>query len=46
MSSTPKRTAYLEVVLTMAIMAFLVAVIAGGFNQRTDDAPQLTMHAE
>ena len=41
----PKRTPYLEVALTVAVMAFLVVVIAGGFNQRSDDAGQVTMHA-
>jgi hypothetical protein len=41
-----KRTAYLEIALTVAVMAFLAIVIAGGFNQRSDDAAQVTMHAE
>jgi|RhiMetdeSRZDD1v2_1073273.scaffolds.fasta_scaffold412931_3 hypothetical protein len=40
-----KRTPYLEIALTVAVMAFLVVVIAGGFNQRGDDAAQVTMHA-
>lgn len=41
-----KRTPYLEIALTVAIMAFLVVVIAGGFNQHGDDAAQVTMRAE
>jgi hypothetical protein len=41
-----KRTPYLEIALTVAVMAFLVVVIAGGFNPRNDDAAQVTMHAK
>ncbi|HEY7549829.1 MAG TPA: hypothetical protein VH913_09965 [Hyphomicrobiaceae bacterium] len=38
-----KRTPYLEVMLTVAVMAFLVLVIAGTFNQRSDDVAQITL---
>lgn len=36
-----KRTPYLEIMLTFAVMAFLVLVIAGTFNERTDDIAQM-----
>jgi hypothetical protein len=41
-----KRTPYFEIALTVAIMAFLIVVIAGGFNQHSDDAAQVTMRAK
>jgi hypothetical protein len=41
-----KRTPYLEVALTVAVMAFLAFVIAGVFNQRTDEPGQVTMRAD
>jgi hypothetical protein len=39
-SRLPKRaryTPYLEIALTVAVMAFLVFVVAGGFNRSPDD---------
>ncbi len=41
-----KRIPYLEFALTVAVMAFLVFVIAGVFNQRTDEPGQVTMRGE
>jgi hypothetical protein len=41
----PKRTPYLEIALTVAVMAFLAVIIAGGFNQG-DETAQVTMRAE
>ncbi len=46
MSRVSKRTPYLEIALTVAVMAFLAVVIAGGFNQRSEDAAQVTMRAD
>lgn len=42
----PKRRPYLEIVVTAVVMAFLVAVIAGGFDQRGDEFGQVTMRAD
>jgi hypothetical protein len=42
----PKRTPYVEVMLTVAVMAFLVLVIAGTFNQRSDDVAQIALPRE
>lgn len=44
-SRISKRTPYLEIALTVAIMVFLAVVIAGGFNQRGDEPAQVTMQA-
>jgi hypothetical protein len=41
-----KRTPYLEIALTVAVMVFLAVIIAGGFNQNSDEAAQVTMRAE
>ena len=41
-----KHTPYLEILLTLAVMAFLALVIAGGFDQRGNDVGQMTMNAE
>jgi len=41
-----KHPPYLEIALAVAVMAFLAVVIAGGFNQRSDDPAQVTMHAK
>jgi hypothetical protein len=38
-----KRTPYLEVALTLAVMAFLAFVVAGVFNQRSDEAGHVVM---
>ena len=46
MARAPKRTPYLEIALTIAVMGFLVLVIAGGFNPRGDESAQVTMRAE
>jgi hypothetical protein len=42
----PKRTPYLEVMLTVAVMAFLALIIVGMFNQRSDDVAQITLQRE
>jgi hypothetical protein len=34
-------TPYLEIVLAVAVMLFLVVVIAGGFNHRPGDVAQV-----
>jgi hypothetical protein len=41
-----KRTPYLEVALTVAVMVFLAFVIAGVFNQRPDEPGQVTMRED
>ena len=46
MSRTSKRTPYLEIALTVAVLAFLALVVAGGFNPHNDEKAQVTMHAE
>jgi multisubunit Na+/H+ antiporter MnhF subunit len=46
MSRVSKRTPYLEIALAVAVMAFLAVVIAGGFNQRNDEAARVTVRAE
>jgi hypothetical protein len=38
-----KRTPYLEIMLTVAVMVFLALVIAGTFNQHSDDVAQITL---
>ena len=43
-SRLPKRapyTPYFEILLTVAVMAFLVFVVAGGFNQPSDNIAQI-----
>jgi hypothetical protein len=41
-----KRAPYLEIALTVAVMAFLAAIIAGGFNQGGNEAAQVTMRSQ
>jgi hypothetical protein len=41
-----KRPPYVEVILTIAVMAFLALIIAGGFNQPADEVARATMGAE
>ena len=36
-SHMSKRTPYVEIALTVAVMAFLAIVIAGGFSPRNDE---------
>jgi hypothetical protein len=45
-SHMSKRTPYVEIALTVAVMAFLAIVIAGGFSPRNDEKAHVTMHAE
>jgi hypothetical protein len=42
MSKRAPYTPYLEIILTVAVMAFLVLIIAGSFNQRPDGVAQIT----
>jgi hypothetical protein len=46
LSKRAHPTPYLEIVLAVAVMAFLVAVIAGSFNQPSDDIAQVTVRPE
>ena len=41
-----KRAPYLEIVLTVAVMAFLALVIAGTFNARDHAADQMILRPE
>jgi multisubunit Na+/H+ antiporter MnhF subunit len=41
-----KRTPYLEIILTVAVLAFVALVIAGGFNQGGDDASRVSMRPQ
>jgi len=41
-----KRPPYLEIIVTVMVMAFLGLVIIGGFNQRGDEAGRLTMRPD
>jgi hypothetical protein len=36
----PRRTPYLEIAMTVAVLAFLAFVVAGGFNQAANDLAQ------
>jgi hypothetical protein len=45
-AAVSKRTPYLEIALTVAVMAFLAVIIAGGLDQGSDEAAQVTMRAE
>jgi TRAP-type C4-dicarboxylate transport system permease small subunit len=38
-----QRAPYLEIALTVAVLAFLAFVVVGGFNQHNDDIAQATM---
>ena len=37
-----QRTPYVEIALTITVLAFLAFVVAGGFNQPTDNIAQAT----
>jgi TRAP-type C4-dicarboxylate transport system permease small subunit len=37
-----QRTPYLEIVITIAVLAFLAFVVAGGFNQPASEIAQAT----
>ena len=41
-----KRPPYLEIIVTLVVMAFLGLVIIGSFDQRGDDAGRLTMRPD
>ena len=41
-----KRPPYLEVVVTVLVMAFLTLIVVGGFDTRTEGFGQLTMRSE
>jgi hypothetical protein len=42
-----KRPPYIEVIVTVAVMAFLTLIVVGGFDARNDQgAGQLTMRSE
>jgi hypothetical protein len=39
-----QRTPYIEIALTVAVLAFMAFVIAGGFDQLPDDVAQAIIH--
>ena len=41
-----KRPPYLEIAVTAAVLTFLGLVIVGGFDQRANNAGQVTMRAD
>jgi hypothetical protein len=41
-----KRPPYVEIVVTVAVMAFLTLIVVGGFDTRNDGAGQVTMRAK
>lgn len=41
-----KRPPYLEIILTVFVMAFLTLVVVGGFDTRQEGFGQITMRAE
>jgi hypothetical protein len=41
-----KRPPYLEVVVTVLVMAFLTLIVVGGFDTRPEGFGQLTMRSE
>jgi hypothetical protein len=41
-----KHPPYVEIVLTVLVIAFLALVIAGGFNQGSDSVGQVTMRPD
>jgi hypothetical protein len=45
MARISKRTPYVEIALTVAVMVFLALIIAGGFNPRNEETAQVMMHA-
>jgi hypothetical protein len=46
LSKRARHTPYLEILLTVAVMAFLVAIIAGSFSQPSDDIAQNTVRPD
>ena len=42
----PKRPPYLEVVLTVLVMAFLTLVVVGGFDTRQEGVGLITMRTD
>jgi hypothetical protein len=46
MPQRQRPTAYLEIALTVAILAFLAYVVAGGFNRPQEDVAQATLRPE
>ena len=41
-----KRPPYLEVIVTVLVMAFLTLVVVGGFDMRNEGFGQVSMRAE
>ena len=41
-----KRPPYLEVVVTVLVMAFLTLIVVGGFDTRSEGFGQITMRSE
>jgi hypothetical protein len=46
MPQRQQRTPYFEIVLTIAVLAFLACVVAGGFNRPQEDVAQATLRPE
>jgi hypothetical protein len=42
----PKRAPYLEIIATIMVMAFLALIVAGGFDQGSDEVGRLTMRSD
>jgi hypothetical protein len=41
-----KRPPYLEVIVTVLVMAFLTLIVVGGFDTRSEGFGQITMRSE
>jgi len=41
-----KRPPYLEVIVTVLVMAFLTLIVVGGFDTRSEGFDQITMRSE
>jgi hypothetical protein len=41
-----KRPPYIEIIVTVAVMAFLTLIVVGGVNTRQESFGQVTMRAE
>jgi hypothetical protein len=41
-----KRPPYIEVIVTVAVLAFLTLIVVGGFDIRNEAPGQLTMRGE
>ena len=41
-----QRTPYIEIALTVAVLAFVAFVIAGGFDRPVDDVAQVTIRPQ